>query len=114
MRAVWTSKPQCPPRRSRAGESAFAVRQVIEAQLNGSSGLSLDPAGRAAGAPWLAWGPYLWADGLRPRGDGLVWACSDLEPDGTHPSQAGRQKVADLLLAFVKSDPTARAWFVGS
>lgn len=90
-----------------AYESAFAVRHVIATQLSGSSGLSLD-------APWLGWGPYLWADGMRPRSDGLIWACSDLGPDGTHPSEAGREKVADLLLRFVKSDPTARVWFVGS
>ena len=84
-----------------AYESAFAVRDVIAAQLNGSLN----------DAPWVAWGPYLWADGLTPRSDGLTWACSELADDGTHPSVSGRRKVADQLLAFVKSDPTARIWF---
>jgi hypothetical protein len=92
-----------------AYEGAFAVRWVIEDQVNGL--LPFD--GSAAVAPWLAWGPYLWADGLAPRADGLTWACPDLADDGTHPSASGRQKVAGLLLEFLKTDPTAREWFVG-
>jgi len=94
-----------------AYESGFAVRDVIAAQLNGGAALNYDSARGPVNAPWLAWGPYLWADGLRPRSDGLTWACGDFGSDGTHPSDAGRQKVAGLLLSFVKSDPTARAWF---
>ena len=31
--------------------------------------------------------------------------------DGTHPSSSGREKVAQMLLKFLKSDPTARPWF---
>jgi lysophospholipase L1-like esterase len=49
---------------------------------------------------------------LRPRSDGLTWACSDLADDGTHPSSTGRQKVAQLLLDFVRTDPTAREWYL--
>ncbi len=90
-----------------AYESAFAARWVIEDQLNG--GLPFD--GPAAAVPWLAWGPYFWADGLRPRGDGLTWACSDFAADGTHPSGAGRAKVAQQLLDFMHSDPTARVLY---
>jgi lysophospholipase L1-like esterase len=93
-----------------AYESGFAVRDVIAAQLNDPN-LNFDPARGSVRAPWLAWGPYLWADGLRPRSDGLTWACSDLGSDGTHPSEAGRRKVAEMLLSFVKTDPTARVWF---
>lgn len=94
-----------------AYESAFAVRDVLTAQLNGDPALNFDAARGTANAPWLAWGPYLWADGTRARSDGLTWACSELAADGTHPSAAGRQKVAAMLLSFVKSDPTARLWF---
>jgi hypothetical protein len=92
-----------------AYESAFAVRWAIENQLRGA----LPFEGAAADAPWLAWGPYLWADGLRPRSDGLTWACDELQSDGTHPSTSGREKVAARMLSFVKTDPTAREWFVG-
>jgi hypothetical protein len=91
-----------------AYESAFAVRWAIEDQLNGL----LPFEGATAVAPWLAWGPYLWADGLTPRQDGLTWSCADLADDGTHPSGSGRQKVAGLLLDFVRTDPTAREWFL--
>jgi len=86
-----------------AYQSGFSVRWLIEDRITGN-GRSL--------APWLAWGPYLWADGLIPRSDGLTWQCADFQSDGTHPSTGGRQKVAVLLLNFVKTDPTARVWFV--
>ena len=62
-------------------------------------------------APWLVWGPYLWADGLKPRADGLIWKREDLGPDGTHPSLKGREKVAALLFDFLKHEPTAKSWF---
>jgi hypothetical protein len=32
-------------------------------------------------------------------------------PDGTHPSMLGREKVARLLMNFLKQDPTSRSWF---
>ena len=95
-----------------AYEGAFSVRWLIEDQLSGRSGMNYD-AGPGS-VPWIAWGPYLWADGLRPRGDGLIWACSDLTAtDGTHPSSTGQRKVADLLLNFFKTDSTAREWYLG-
>lgn len=92
-----------------AHQSGFAVRWVIEDQLTGQ----LPFSGPSRQAPWMAWGPYLWADGLTPRSDGLTWACGELAADGTHPGPAGRQKVGQLLLRFFQTDPTAREWFVG-
>ena len=86
-----------------AFQSGFAVKWLIDEHINSSG----DGA-------WLAWGPYLWADGLVPRSDGLTWLCSDFQNDGTHPSTTGRQKVAGLLLTFFKTNETARPWFVGS
>ena len=63
--------------------------------------------------PLLLWGPYLWADGTTGRkSDGLVWERQDLAGDGTHPSQSGRKKVADMLLKFFKTDTTTKPWFV--
>lgn len=91
-----------------AYQSGFSVRWTIEEQLRG--GLRYDGASPAA--PWLAWGPYLWADGLTPRSDGLTWHCGELQADGTHPSDSGRQKVAMRLMDFVRSDLTAREWYL--
>jgi hypothetical protein len=95
-----------------AYESGFSMRWIIEDQLRGDGTLNFDPSRGQVRAPWLAWGPYLWADGLAPRSDGLTWACPDLQADGTHPSGSGETKVADMLLQFVRSDSTAREWFL--
>jgi hypothetical protein len=63
-------------------------------------------------APWMSWGSYDWANGLVGRSDGLIWACTDYK-DGVHPSQPqGREKDANLLLNFMKTDDTARLWFL--
>ena len=86
-----------------AYESAFAVKWLIEEQINNSS--------RDKSLPWLSWGPYLWADGLTPRSDGLIWERSDFEPDGTHTSAQGALKVATKLYEFLESDSSAQSWF---
>ncbi len=96
-----------------AYEGAFAVRWLIQDQIKGAAELNYDPAHGAVKAPLLLWGPYLWGDGTTPRkSDGLVWERSDLGPDGTHPSDSGRRKVAEMLLKFFKTDALASAWFV--
>jgi len=64
-------------------------------------------------APWLSWGPYLWANGTKKNADGLMYEQSDFGPDGTHPTRSGQRKVAGKLLEFFKSDTTTRPWFVG-
>jgi hypothetical protein len=94
-----------------AYESNLAVKWLIEEQLNGDPALSFDPANGEVKAPWLAWGPYLWANTTK-RADGLSYEEGDFGPDGTHPSAAGRKKVAEQLLKFFKEDPTAKPWFV--
>jgi len=98
-----------------AYESAFGAKWVIQSQISQmSGGASHALAGSldyGSNAPWLAWGPYLWADGLIPRSDGLIWQCSDLAQDGTHPSASGRQKVAELLLEFLLNSPFSQPWF---
>jgi hypothetical protein len=96
-----------------AYQSGFAVKWLIEDQISGSSDLNFIPEAGAVMAPWLAWGPYLWADGLTPRSDGLIYKCSDFNPsDGTHPATPGaREKVAEMLLQFFTTDGTAKIWF---
>ncbi|MCX5199500.1 hypothetical protein OOK31_37455 [Streptomyces sp. NBC_00249] len=106
-----------PARSAGAYQQGFAVKKLIQDQINGDPTLSYGAGGVA---PWLSWGPYLWADGLGPdgvaggtpgRSDGLEWKCSDLEGDGVHPGPAGEQKVADLMLAQFSTDATTTPWF---
>jgi hypothetical protein len=91
-----------------AYEGGFAVKWVVAAQIAELEGgppdeligsLSLDKS------PWIAWGPYLWANAEQPRSDGLRWLPGDLEADGTHPSKSGETKVADRLDQFFRSQP---------
>lgn len=95
-----------------AYESGFAVKWLIEDQIDGDPALNFDAAAGPVEAPWIGWGPYLWADGLVPRSDGLTWVCSDFAADGTHPAATARAKVASALLDFFTSDPTAKPWFL--
>jgi hypothetical protein len=91
-----------------AYESAFAARWLIERQIKGDAELALSKA------PLLLWGPYLWAEGTKGRKtDALVWERADFVGDGVHPSDSGRQKVAELLLTFLSTDPLAKTWFSG-
>jgi hypothetical protein len=93
-------------------ESGFAVKNMIQDQLNGNANVNYDPTKGSVLAPWMAWGPYLWANGMIPRSDGLVWTCSDLQNDGTHPQGGAKLKGAQLLLNFLKQDDTAAPWFL--
>jgi Cu/Ag efflux protein CusF len=96
-----------------AYEGAFAVRWLIRDQIKGDANLNYDAEKGAVKAPLLLWGAYLWGNGTTARkSDGLVWERKDLAGDGTHPTESGRQKVAELLLKFFKTDPTAKPWFV--
>lgn len=96
-----------------AYESGFAVKWLIRDQIQGQPELSFDSTKGPISAPWLAWGPYLWADGLVARSDGLIWKCGDLKCDGTHPSKdSGVWKVAEMLLDFFRTDSTAREWYL--
>jgi hypothetical protein len=98
-----------------AYESCFAVRWTVTRQIGGDPTLNFDPAAGPVVAPWLSWGPYTWADGLIPRGDGLTWECADFRTDdGTHPSASGADKVAHMLLAFFRHDATTTPWYLAS
>jgi hypothetical protein len=81
-----------------AYESAFAVRDLIRKQ--------------SSDGPPLLWGPYLWTNGDKGRAlDEFKWMKEDTAPDGTHPSDSGRQKIAQLLLGFFTSNACAKPWF---
>lgn len=95
-----------------AYQSGFAVKWLIEDQINGAPGLNHNPGSGAVEAPWLTWGPYLWADGTSARSDERSWVCSDFQPDGTHPGPAARVKVADQLQAFFATHASARPWYL--
>jgi hypothetical protein len=96
-----------------AYESGYAVKWAIQDQLDGNAALNFDPSKGPVVAPWMAWGPYYWSNGLIPRPDGLVWSCPDLLPDGTHPSQQGGvQKVATEWLGFFTANDTTVPWFL--
>ncbi len=102
-----------------AYETGFAVKWLIDAQIRQmkNNGQVLDSrAGDLnydSAAPWLAWGPDLWANGTVPRRDGLTWQRSDFKSDGTHPSvESGVPKVGGLLLDFFSTSSTTRCWFL--
>lgn len=89
-----------------AYEGAFAVRHPIQQQVGGDEALTLSQS------PLLLWGPYLWADGEKGRKfDDLKYSKEDFGPDGTHPSNSGREKVAGQLLEFFATSPLAKGWF---
>jgi len=100
-------------------EGGFAVKWLIEAQIAQMRRGGTVVDARAGDlnyqtvAPWIAWGPYLWADGANaPRSDGLIYERADLDTDAIHPSQSGETKVADQLMAFFKTHPLTHPWFL--
>jgi hypothetical protein len=102
-------------------QHGFGVKWTIQDQIAGVGNLNSNPNAGPVVAPWLAWGPYPWANGLGPdeqaggqpgRADGLEWVCGDFADDGIHPSASGRAKVAAMLLQHFTSDPTACSWFL--
>lgn len=95
-----------------AYEAGFSYKWLIEAQIDGDPSLNFDPSRGPVTAPWLAWGPYLWADGTTPRSDGLTWVCGDFQLDGMHPSFTGSVKVATRVLQFLQTDPAATPWYL--
>lgn len=98
-----------------AYESGFADKWLVEAQINQMRASVIDSRAGDLNyntvAPWVAWGPYLWADDGNPRSDGLVWLTSDLQLDLIHPSSSGVQKVGNMLLNFFLTSPYTKPWF---
>jgi hypothetical protein len=99
-----------------AYESGFAVKWLVQAQIDQmAAGSVKDPvAGNLdyhSVAPWIGWGPYLWAFGNFVRSDGLNWLHSDFQTDGYSPSQDGEQKVGEQLMGFLSLQRFTRCWF---
>ena len=96
-----------------AYESAFSVKWLIERQIKGEAELNFDAKKGDVKAPWLSWGPYLWANGTKKRADGFSYEIGDFTAnDGTHLTSAGQEKVGRLMLQFFQNDTTTRSWFV--
>lgn len=90
-----------------AYEYGFSAKWAIQAQIEQIRGQGIDPVAgdlnyNNGTAPWLAWGPYLWANGANPRSDGLEWIRNtDYQTkDYQHPSSAGINKVDGMLFTF--------------
>ena len=97
-----------------AYEAGYAMRNVILDQINGVPAMNYNPANGPVKAPWIAWGPYNWANGMIARSDGFVWTCNDFQGDGVHPSQStlGTEKVSNMLMNFLKTSDAASPWFL--
>ena len=98
-----------------AYEDSYGPKWAIADQLNGLASLNFDPTKGTVVSPWMAWGPYYWANGMLGRNDGLFWSCQDVIFDGVHPSDpVGRLKVADQLINFFKTDTTTTPWYLAT
>jgi len=93
--------------------TGWAIKKVIEDQINGDTLLSY--SGPGARSPWLSWGVYLWSDGATPQAadKNIFWSCpSDFQNDGIHPSVPdGAKKVAEILMNFYQNDTLSCKWF---
>lgn len=116
-----------------AFEIGLSIKWLIGSQITEQRGHGGDgragnltysvPPLRTDAAPWVAWGPYLWANGPNARNDGFPgWFARDLrgtsQADGnivtnecTHPSINGERKVGKLLLDFMLSS-SYTGWFI--
>jgi hypothetical protein len=98
-----------------AYESGFSVQWLVQAQIHQMETGVIDPVAGDLNengvAPWIAWGPYNWADGATPNSDGLFYLRSDFDPDGTHPNHNGTTKVGNRLLNFFLGSEFTKCWF---
>jgi hypothetical protein len=99
-----------------AYETSFTVKWLIEAQIRQMETGEVDSLAGDLNyntvAPWIAWGPYIWADTDTPRSDGLQWFEDDFEDDGRHPDRSGESKVGRFLYEFFQTSPVTACWFL--
>ena len=96
-------------------EQHFAVKALIEAQINDDPALNCCRPSTPIVAPWLSWGGDLWCDGMNPRAsDGLTCHCpTDVDNQGVHPVPAYAAVLADIVLDQFKADACCHPWFYG-
>lgn len=94
-----------------AFESGLAVQWVIAAQARQDATTRAGDVSYAS-APWVGWGPYIWAAGTTDPT--LGWTREDFAADGVHPSTSGVRKVGTLLLAFLKGSELTQCWFLAA
>lgn len=101
---------------SQSYEVGYAIQFLMQAQMRQMATGQIDPIAGDLNyttvAPWVAWSSYLWADGLHPNSEGLLWDPLDFEGDWVHPSQLGETKVGSKLLEFFKTAPYTACWFL--
>ncbi len=91
-------------------ESGFAVKAVIERQIQGDLALNADPAAGEVVAPVVLWGSEQWANGAEPRENGLTWLLEDYEDDRVHPSLSGEFKAGTRWFDALRADSVAQRW----
>ncbi|MBS1731368.1 MAG: hypothetical protein JSS67_11445 [Bacteroidetes bacterium] len=87
----------------------WAEKWAIEDQINGDPGVAYK--GPNAVAPIMTWASYQWTQGKKPNADGFAWYPSDTR-DGLHPTDAGKDKLAQFLWNFLYNDPYTTKWFL--
>ncbi len=92
--------------------AGFATKWAIQDQIFGVPALKFKEPGKQA--PFLSWGPHIWADGLRANSyDGLYWDCADFKFDGAgiHLNDGGKEILGDILYDFFLNDTIAGYWY---
>lgn len=91
----------------------FGFKAAIEKQIMGNPMYKYTDPGKVV--PYMTWGPYLWTDGNIPRDyDGLFWDCEDdfrVDGGGFHLNGAGKDKLAEILNDFFKTDTLSEIWY---
>lgn len=87
----------------------WAEKWALEDQINGDPGLAYK--GPNAVAPILTWGAYEWTQGKLPNADGFTWYPSDTR-DGLHPTDGGKDKIAQYFWNFLTTDPYTTQWYL--
>lgn len=93
----------------------LAIKVLIERQIAGDPALAFEGPNKKV--PWIAWGPYWWADGTNPRAyDGLTWSCEEYRDDDTgggfHLDDIGKAKEALMFIDFLATNEVTGKWYL--